>query len=412
MNVALLHYSALPIVGGVEIVMDHQARLLAGAGHAVRLVAGRGEAQPGGAPLVRLPLLDSRHARVLAAKAELDQGRLPADFEGLSAEIETGLLAALAGSDIVIAHNVCSLHKNLPLTAALSRLNGRPGFPRLILWQHDLAWTAAQYQAELHDGYPWDLLRQDWPGARQVVVSEARRQQLARLLGLPIERIVVVPNGVDAHRLLKLGEQARRLAAELRLDEAQPLLLLPVRLTARKNIELALRVLAALRDWPDGGQLSFRSAALLVTGPQGPHNPANAEYRRRLLALRDELGLEGAAHFAIELVDHPLPEETVADLYRLADALILPSREEGFGLPLLEAGLARLPVLCADIAPLRELGAGDATYFSPDAEPGAVARLVVDRLTADPAYRFSARVRRQYAWPRVYAERIEPLLQQ
>jgi len=411
MNVALLHYSALPVVGGVEMVMDQQARLLAGAGHQVRLVAGRGETLPGGAPLTRLPLLDSRHPRVLAVKGQLDAGQLTADFEALCSDIEAELLVALAGVEVVLAHNVCSLHKNLALTAALARLNGRPGFPRLILWQHDLAWTAAQYRAELHTGYPWDLLRQEWPGTRLVVVSEPRRQELARLLGLPAERIQVVPNGVDAPRFLKLGEQTRALAAALRLDEAAPLLLLPVRLTPRKNIELALRALAALRGLPEVDGLSFRSAALLVTGPEGPHNPANAGYRQRLLALRDELGLRGAAHFAIEAVGAPLPDETVADLYRLADAVLLPSREEGFGLPLLEAALARLPVFCADIAPLRALGGNDATYFSPDAEPGSVARLVAGQLSADAAYRFALRVRQGYTWARVYAERIAPLLQ-
>ena len=44
MNVALLHYSAPPIVGGVESVLAHHARLLSEAGHNVRVIAGRGEA--------------------------------------------------------------------------------------------------------------------------------------------------------------------------------------------------------------------------------------------------------------------------------------------------------------------------------------------------------------------------------
>ena len=37
-----------------------------------------------------------------------------------------------------------------------------------------------------------------------------------------------------------------------------------------------------------------------MTGPEGPHNPANAAYRQRLLDLREALGLRGAAHFAAE----------------------------------------------------------------------------------------------------------------
>ena len=410
MNVALLHYSASPVVGGVESVLSRQAQLLAQAGHSVTVIAGRGAALSSEIAFARLPLIDSRHPRVMAVKAELDAGRVPDDFEPLSAEIEASLAPRLATTEVLLAHNVCSLHKNLALTAALHRLNGRPRFPRLILWQHDLAWTAAHYRAELHDGYPWNLLRQDWPGAKQVVVSEARRQELAGLLGLQAELIQVVPNGVDAAHLLKLEDQTRALVAQLRLDTAAPLLLLPVRLTPRKNIELALRCLAELRRQPALAGVSFEAASLLVTGPEGAHNPSNADYRQRLLALRDELGLGASAHFAIEHIQQPLPDAVVADFYRLADALILPSREEGFGIPMLEAGLARLPIFCSDIGPLRALGGMDATYFSPDAEPQAVAAAIAQRLTRDSAYRFAVRVRQEYSWERVYTTRIEPLL--
>jgi len=89
MNIVLLHYSAPPVVGGVESVMGHQAWLLAGAGHVVTLVAGRGAGLAGLATFRGVPLLDSRHPRVLAVKAQLDAGQVSSDFRALSAEIET-----------------------------------------------------------------------------------------------------------------------------------------------------------------------------------------------------------------------------------------------------------------------------------------------------------------------------------
>jgi mannosylglucosylglycerate synthase len=415
-RVALLHYAVPPVVGGVESILAQQARLLAAAGHAVTVVAARGELGAAGLRFVRVPLADSRHPRVLAAKAELDAGRVPADFAALTALLTDDLRAALAGCDVLLAHNVCSLNKNLALTAALYALNGQPGFPRLVLWHHDLAWTTPRYRAELHDGEPWDLLRRDWPGTQQVVVSAARQAELAALLGVPLMRIRVVPNGVDLAPLLKLSPQTQSLMDQMALTQAAPLLLLPVRLTPRKNIELALHTLAALRRWQPSGAPGaappHAAAMLLVTGPEGPHNPANAAYRQRLLLLRDELGLRGAAHFAIEHTDEYLPDEGLADFYRLADALLLPSREEGFGLPVVEAGLARLPVFCAGIPPLRAIGLDDVTYFSPEAPPEQVAELIASRLSNDPAYRLAVRARRDYAWPRIYAEQIEPLLVQ
>lgn len=408
MRIALLHYAAPPVVGGVESVLAAHAGLMAGAGHQVSVICGRGEAWRADVGVVSFPLVDSMHETILRIKAALNQGVVPAEFNGAQAALVTALQPHLAGCDVVIAHNVVSLHKNLPLTAALRTLT-QPGAspitepPGLILWHHDLAATTPRYRDELHDGHPWSLVSELWPWALQVTISAQRHDEIAALYGVEAARIHVVPNGVDAANFLSLDAQALALSQHLRLDEAAPLLLLPVRLTPRKNVELALRTLAHLRE-------AMPDAALLVTGPMGPHNPANRAYFDRLLALRTELGLTAHAHFLAEELRGYAPDALVASLYRMADALIFPSREEGFGIPLLEAGLARLPVFCAEIPPLREIGGDDVTYFAPDAAPRAVADRIAARLAASLTWRLSVRTRR-FAWPRIYAERIEPLLQ-
>ncbi len=414
MNIGLLHYTAPPVVGGVESVLGQHARLLADAGHQVCIIAGRGDRIDPRIPFLPLPLADSRHPEVLAVKARLDAGQIPPGFADLVENLAHSLAQMTAGLDLLIAHNVCSLNKNLALTAALRNLADTRGLPRLILWHHDLAWTTPRYRAELHDGYPWDLLRTPWPNVAQVVVSELRQCELAGLLGLPPKSIAVIPNGVDASRFLKLEEQTQGFVKQLNLLEAAPLLLLPVRITPRKNIELALQVLALLRVGdPQAGypQADYPQAALVVTGPLGPHNPANLEYFNRLTSLRSQLGLQGAAHFLAELTDAYLPDPVIADFYRLADALFLPSREEGFGIPVLEAGLAGLPVFCTDIPPLRKLGGEQAFYFPLDADPQEVSALLAGYLATDPIFGLRARVRRQYTWERVYSELIAPLLE-
>jgi len=405
MKVALLHYSAPPVVGGVESVLGHHARLMADAGHQVRLLAGRGEQVDPRVPFVQLPLADSRHPDILAVKEQLDKGQVPAEFAVLAEQLAAVLFEGLAGVDVLIAHNVCSLNKNLPLTAALKQLSGQPGSPRLVCWHHDLAWTTPRYRAELHGGYPWDLLRTAWPGVVQVAVSELRRTELSELFGLAPENISVIPNGVDLARFFKLEEQTQSFLQRLDLLDAEPILLLPVRITRRKNIELAIRTLAALRR-------KYPEAALVVTGPLGPHNPANVDYFAQLTALRTELDLQGAAHFLAELHPGFLPDSVIFDFYQLADALLMPSREEGFGIPILEAGLAGLPVFCADILPLRALGRENATYFSPDAGPEELASLIAARLSTDQAFGLRVRTRKQFTWEQVYHWQIEPLITQ
>ena len=403
MQICLLHYAAPPVVGGVESVLAAQANLLAERGHTVRVLAARGRSWRNDIPVQIVALADSTHPLVLHVKQALDQGIVSADFGALQAQLEVELRAALAGCDLLIAHNVASLNKNLALTAALHRVTKEAGAPALILWHHDLAWTTPRYHAELPPGEPWSLLRNDWPWAVQVVVSAERRRELAELLGVPAERIAVVPNGVDSAAFLKLDAATVALAERHALLESGPLLLLPVRITPRKNIELALHTLAHLRQ-------KMADARLLVTGPMGPHNPANVAYLERLRLLRGELGLE---HDAIFLADESagfVPDAVVADLYRLADLLFFPSREEGFGIPMLEAALSRLPVFCSDIPPLRELGNDDVNYFSPDADPAAVAELIYATLQGSPEARFAARAR-TFTWQRIYTGLLAPLMQ-
>ena len=405
MNITLLHYAAPPVVGGVESVVGEHARLMAADGQQVTILAGRGAQTDPRISFVELPQVDSRHPEVLAVKAELDAGKVTQRFDRLVANLESELSRRLANTQVLIAHNVCSLNKNLALTAALKKITEKPGAPRLILWNHDLAWTTPRYRSELHDGYPWDLLRTDWPSAMQVTVSEMRCQEMVQLLNVSASRIEVVPNGVDVARFLKLEPQTVLLIEKLDLLSADPLVLLPVRITPRKNIELAIRTLAKLRGY-------FPHARLVVTGPLGPHNPANTNYFQQLTGLRASLKLDQAVVFLAEHTKDYLPDEVIADFYRLADLMLLPSLEEGFGIPILEAGLAGLPVFCTDIPPLRELGEKAAAFFSPQADPHDVAALIAHRMERNNAFNLRLQVKLNYTWESIYKDNIRPLLTQ
>jgi mannosylglucosylglycerate synthase len=401
-KIALLHYSAPPIVGGVESVLGHHARLMADAGHQVQIVAGRGEQTDSRVPFIHLPMADSRHPDILALKAELDMGRVPSRFAELVDSLSANLSEILDDVEILIAHNVCSLNKNLALTTAVHNLASN-NHMRIVLWHHDLAWTTPRYRAELHEGYPWDLLRQAWPGVTQVTISEMRKHELAELFQIGKDNIAVIPNGVDAADFHKLEKQTREYVKQADLHHASPLLLLPVRITPRKNIELALHVSRNLiQHFPD--------TKLLVTGPLGPHNPANINYFEKLVTLREDLKLVNVVYFLAELTTEYIPDEVISDFYHLADALFLPSHEEGFGIPILEAGLVGLPIFCSDIAPLRSLGGSYVTYFSPNADPEVLANTIVNHLSSNDGFRMRAEVRNKYTWERIYEQNIAPLL--
>jgi glycosyltransferase involved in cell wall biosynthesis len=208
---------------------------------------------------------------------------------------------------------------------------------------------------------------------------------------------------------LGLGAATQRLLQEYRLLEADPFMLLPVRITRRKNIEYAIQITAKLRE------LGFRPR-LLVTGPRGPHDPISIQYVRELQAWIAELEVSNEV---ILLQAGPGPsgrfwrpsDRMMDELYRAADLLLVPSAQEGFGIPILEAGIVGLPVFCSDIPPFRETAGDAAHYFELDEPPRAVAVRLARFLAEDTRYRLRKRVEREFSWETIFLRQVVPLLQ-
>lgn len=409
-TVAILHYAGPPYVGGVEITMAAHARVLTANGHKVRIIAGVGGPLDPEVELRILPELGSRGELLESLARELAAGTVSPAFHALVERLTAWLADALDGVEAVMVHNVLSLHKNLAFTTALRRLHDAGRLPRLLAWCHDFAWLDPLYTPELHPGPPWELLREPWPGARYVVVSEDRRGMLAGLLGLDTEEIAVVTPGVDLGGFLKLEPATLALVEQLDLLTAAPLLLLPARITRRKNIEQAIAIVGAMRSLG-------HDARLVVTGPPGPHNPTNAAYLAELLALRESSGAGDAAIFLYEVFTdeagrpRAVSDAMLADLFRLADGLLFPSRYEGFGIPALEAGLSGIPIFCSDIPPLRATAGDAALYFGHDEPPLTTARRIASALALEPRYSLRRRVRTSYTWEAIYRQAIAPLLE-
>lgn len=407
-RILLLHYTGPPVVGGVEAVLGRHARLLAREGFDVHVLVGRGAPLGDGVTFHRRALLDSRHPRVLAAARELEAGRVTRAFSALAARIRGDLLDCLAGIDVCVVHNALTLHKNLALTAALHEIAARGSPARIVAWCHDLVWTNPQYRPHLHPGPPWSLLRTPIRDGEYVTVSRARQRDLAALLDLPRDAIEVIPNGIDPGAFFHLTETGRWLARALRLWEQEIVLLLPARVTRRKQIEYALRVVA---------EMVRRGVAvrLLVTGPPGAHNPRNRAYLEELRALRGRLGLNGQVVLCAKLPGPngrglAISDRAMADLYQISDALFLPSRDEGFGLPLLEAGLARLPAFTTDLDALHEIGGGAIQTFALEDPPERVAARIIRTVMGENRYRLRRRVLAAYTWEGIMRERVVPLL--
>lgn len=172
--------------------------------------------------------------------------------------------------------------------------------------------------------------------ARVLAVSERTRRDLRELYRVPDERIVVTPNGVDP--AFTPGNGA-----------PDDYLLFVGAIQARKCPLVAADTAREL------------GRPLVVVGPEKERHLAR-ELERRGAELRG-------------WVDKP----ALAELYRRAAAVLVPSRYEGFGLPVLEAMACGAPVVAAPEPALREV-AGDAAVFAEPADfAAAVARAIAER---------------------------------
>ena len=410
-RLALVHYTAPPVVGGVEAVLAEHARLFVAAGYSTRIVVGRGGTAglPDGASVSVIPEIDSDHPANQALAADLMGGEVPPEFWTLSGKIEAALAQALKSADIVIAHNVMTMHFNLALTAALHHLKDEGVVRHLVVWCHDVSrYVNPASGAPQHFGLPWDLLRTFRSDFGHVAVSPQRQRLLADILGCSRERIHVAPNGVDAARLLGLSGSGRHLADEFGLLSADLVILMPIRITRAKNIEYALHVTAALKA-------AGVHPRLVVTGPPDPHAPDIEAYCAALRALRRALALEAEVIFIYEGTSRlPRPllldSAVVAELYRLCDLVLMPSHREGFGMPVLEAGLVDRPVFGTPMPVMEELGEGMLYPIAPDEPPEQVAIRMLEWAGQDASHRLRQRVRQAYLWPAIFTQSIEPLI--
>ena len=395
-RILFVHYTTPSVLGGVEQVMAAHAAALLAAGKDVAILAGRGGAKPRGVRAIRVAEADSRHPVVERSLAALSSGVRPPEHDALVARLMTKIRPHVRRADRVVVHNVMTMPLNLALTQVLGSLARE--FPdRFIAWTHDISYFDERYAALRRKGAPWELVTHAVPGVRYVTVSQERAEQLSRLTGLARNDIEVVTNGIDVGEVLGLAPTGLRLAQRLHLFDADPLLLLPVRLTRRKRIEAAIDATAVLRR-------RGHAAVLVVTGTAGPHDASNQAYLRELAARAKKVeGVHLLASLGLKI-----KYGTVVDLYALADVLVFPSESEGFGIPMLEAGLHRMPIVCSDIPALRETGGDDPIYVPPDANGEQIAD-AVERALDTAVMRMRARAR-EHAWPRVLRERVLPVI--
>lgn len=258
------------------------------------------------------------------------------------------------------------LFPNLDIFHATEHLLPRLRRTRSVFTLHDLIF---QFDPDSHKPLNIAFLKTMMPrflraADRIIAVSECSRRDAVRLYGLAPDKIRVIYEGVDPH-FAPVTDQAKLSAVRAKYNLPDQFIIHLGTIEPRKNLPLLFDVIAQ------------SDKHLVVAGKLG-------WLTEPILAKVKELGLEKRVTFTGFVADADLPAMISA-----ATLLAMPSKYEGFGLPVLEGMACGTPVIASNTSSLPEVG-GDAALYARPTDPASWAQLI-DRVCDDAELRSALR---------------------
>ncbi len=237
---------------------------------------------------------------------------------------------------------------------------------------------------------------------RIIAATPAEREQLQRLYGADPGKVATIPPGVnlDLFRPIELAEARRKVGVPLE----DRMLLFVGRIEPLKGIDTLLRAIAILRaGCPDDAPCLY---LVIIGGDPQDEAHENAEMQR-LQRMRIELGIEDVVTFLGARSHRTLPF-----YYSAAEAVVMPSHHESFGMVALEAMACGTPVIASEVGGLAHLVRDGETGFHAEEQNSQQLAGKLSLVMDDPHLRRrlgeqAAAYARGFAWPRIADQLLE-----
>ncbi|HVU59626.1 MAG TPA: glycosyltransferase [Candidatus Saccharimonadales bacterium] len=226
-----------------------------------------------------------------------------------------------------------------------------------------------------------------------VATSPIEQEEIHQFFDVPVSKITCIPIGVDT-RLFQPGDQ-QRARSRLHLATDRPILLYVGRIEWRKGLEVLLHALAQLPP-------AVATAKLYIVG--GGQNSEKKGLDKgeidRLTTIAKELGIHRRVRFL-----GAKKQEEIAPYYVAADACVVPSLYEPFGIVPLEAMACGTPVIASRTGGLQYTVIDSKTGYlvSPGDASGMADRIATVLQKGKAAYSDAARQRviDNFVWPKI-----------
>jgi len=230
---------------------------------------------------------------------------------------------------------------------------------------------------------------------RIVAATPAELAQLQWLYQADTRKIVIIPPGVDTSHFYPIPEDEAKEAIGIPLCER--MLLFVGRIEPLKGIDILIQAIALLR------QRNIYVCLAVIGGDPDSSPEAQSSEMARLKALREQAGLTDLVAFLGKRGQDTLPY-----YYSAAEAVVVPSHYESFGMVALEAMACGTPVVASQVGGLAFLVQDGVTGFTvPVDEPLALADrlalLINDRALRQKLGEQAHAVAQQYAWENIAA---------
>ncbi|TSA44706.1 glycosyltransferase family 1 protein [bacterium] len=261
---------------------------------------------------------------------------------------------------------------------------------KLVLTIHDISFNFFPEYIKKTDLFflrmliPRSIRRAD----KIITVSASEQKQIIDFYKIPPEKIDFTYNGVDFEKFSQNYSDKQKEALRKKYNLPEKFLLYLGTLQPRKNIPVIIEAIKSL------------NIKLVLAGNRDARN-----FDQKIDEAIKKNGLQDKIIFPgwIDEKDKPI-------LLQMAECFVFPSLYEGFGIPIIEAMAASLPVVCSDIPVLREIGKNAALFCDPkNSQQFAenISKILDDQSLREKLVRSGIETAQKFTWPKTAEKTLE-----